>query len=139
MSGAAGLSAARRRRAGGSETPLTNEKIQQGQLDKSSSVQKTGLANQITPYNILRSHENRLNTISDVVKELETKVDSKLESNKDVVYNNIETKVSDLETEMRNMKDVIQKIQSFVMEINVTMLNLQRTVLDIEKLDTIKQ
>lgn len=133
MSGAAGLSAARRRRAGGSETPTTNEKIQQGQPDKRVPGQKHGVANQITPFHILKSHENRLNVINDLVTELGTKVESDLKSNNNGVYHNLQTKMSDLETELRNMKGLIQQIQTFTMEMNVSLLKLQQKIVVLEE------
>ena len=72
MSGAAGLSSARRRRAGGgSETPTTNEKITQQQLnDKPISYAE-----------VLLRHESRLNEITKAVNGLSENSNLALKNN----------------------------------------------------------
>lgn len=141
MSGAAGLSAARRRRAGSAQTagPMpTNTSTRQR-----SSAQTTSSSGVPHPMQILQDHEMRLREIEPKLEELATgsitgaphipiPVQTKMPDLSTIFDRlaSIEAKVGDADTE--TIRSTLMKVQTFAIETNTAVLRLQQEIENIK-------
>lgn len=144
MSGAAGLSAARRRRAGSAQTagPIsTNTSTRQrSSAQTTSSATSSGVPH---PMQILQDHEMRLREIEPKLEELAIggnkgaphipiPVQTKMPDLSTVFDRlaSIEAKVGDADTE--TIRSTLMKVQTFAIETNTAVLRLQQEIENIK-------
>ena len=105
MSGTAALAAARRRRAGGVNTPA-NVPIKSSDIPQSPKVS-------INPLQILQTHDKQLTILTKNVETLQ----EKNTTSEDVLF--YKEKYNNLLSEMTEMKTNFVKMQTFCMETNM--------------------
>ena len=126
MSAAAGLSAARRRRAGSNNSNTTNRNT----TNRNTVVKKQSNSS-IHPMKILEHHERRLRDIeinisqSDAVLNNIKKTDSRLDNS---LVNDLNNRISSLASEVNNLK-------MFTIESNTLLLRLQTKLEDLTLTD----
>ncbi len=144
MSGAAGLSAARRRRAGSAQTvgltPTNTSIRQRTSAQTTSSAISSGAPH---PMQILQDHEMRLREIEPKLEELATggntgaphipiPVQTKMPDLSTIFDRlaSIEAKVGDADTE--TIRSTLMKVQTFAIETNTAVLRLQQEIENIK-------
>ena len=144
MSGAAGLSAARRRRAGTAQTagptPTNTSTRQRSSAQMTSSATSIGAPH---PMQILQDHEMRLREIEPKLEELATggntgaphipiPVQTTMPDLSTIFDRlaSIEAKVGDADTE--TIRSTLMKVQTFAIETNTAVLRLQQEIENIK-------
>ena len=134
MSGAAGLSAARRRRAGGSSIPQST-----GAGTPPPAPQKTRSSTP-HPMQILQDHEMRLRKIEPMLETLGTSSDSGSQT-PNVDLTGVMARIVALETEVQKsssdsntetLSEMFMKLQTFAMETNTLVLKMQTRIDELE-------
>jgi Fe2+ transport system protein B len=134
MSGAAGLSAARRRRAGGSSIP------QNAGIGTQSPVPQKTKSSTPHPMQILQDHEMRLRKIEPLMESLGTPSDS-ISQAPGVDLTGVMARIVALETEKQkthsesntdSLSETFMKLQTFAMETNTLVLKLQTRIDELE-------
>ena len=134
MSGAAGLSAARRRRAGGSSIPQSA-----GVATPPPAPQKTKSSTP-HPMQILQDHEMRLRKIEPMLENLGTSSDSGSQT-PSVDLTGVMARIVALETATQkassdsnkeSLSEMFMKLQTFALETNTLVLKLQTRIDELE-------
>lgn len=134
MSGAAGLSAARRRRAGGSSMPQNA-----GVATPPPAPQKSKSSTP-HPMQILQDHEMRLRKIEPLIETLETSSDSSSQT-PSVDLTGVMARIVALETASQkagsdsnaeSLSEMFMKLQTFAMETNTLVLKMQTRIDELE-------
>ena len=149
MSGAAGLSAAKRRR-GASQTPLPTPNVRAPVSN--TSTQPPTQPMQLTPIKILENHELRLRRVEPRLEnafegfeahekrleEIENVLTSLIEKSSDgnttvekttevnITRDNTNVRLVELEKSLEELKLLLSKVQTFAMETNIALLKLSR-------------
>lgn len=132
MSGAAGLSAARRRRAGGSSIPQSA-----GVATPPPAPQKTRSSTP-HPMQILQDHEMRLRKIEPLMESLRTSSESQTPSvdltgvMARIVALETQTQKAQSETSSESLSEMFMKLQTFAMETNTLVLKMQTRIDELE-------
>merc|ERR1712216_36022 len=105
MSGAAGLSAAIRRRAGGNDNDITTLKEQQLNLDDNLNLLLENNSNKFTE---IENEVLRLQNIKSHVENVESN-----ESPEDIAY--FKDKIKSLEKTIQDLKTLVLKVQNYAM------------------------
>lgn len=134
MSGAAGLSAARRRRAGGSSIPQSA-----GVTTPPSAPQKSKSSTP-HPMQILQDHEMRIRKIEPLIETLETLSNSSSQT-PSVDLTGVMARIVALETASQkassesnteSISEMFMKLQTFAMETNTLVLKMQTRIDELE-------
>ena len=134
MSGAAGLSAAKRRRTTG--VGMSPQSVQSQHVPTPPTTPST----QVSPMQILQRHEIRLNELTkhvdEVSAEQERGTGSVREGSGSVVVDNseelefIRNRMVQMEQHMLGLEALIQKVQTFAMETNTHFMKQDKTIND---------
>ena len=138
MSGAAGLSAAKRRRTTG--VGMSPQSVQSQHVPTPPTTPST----QVSPMQILQRHEIRLNELTkhvdEVSAEQERGTGSVREGSGSVVVDNseelefIRNRMVQMEQHMLGLEALIQKVQTFAMETNTHFMKQDKTINDDDEL-----
>ena len=137
MSGAAGLAAAKRRRAGPSfvnnELPKKPANLTPNTKNEQSNLINQTVPNNITnshPLVILAQHEQQLNRLNAEIEDIRENTNSRpiLQSSSvdEQSIHFFKGKYEAMSKEMEEMKKVLIKIQTFSMETNLELLKMKR-------------
>lgn len=134
MSGAAGLSAAKRRRTTG--VGMSPQSVQSQHVPTPPTTPST----QVSPMQILQRHEIRLNELTKYVDEVSAEQErgtgSVREGSGSVVVDNseelefIRNRMVQMEQHMLGLEALIQKVQTFAMETNTHFMKQDKTIND---------
>lgn len=135
MSGAAGLAAAKRRRAGPSvttnEIPKKPQSLQSSPPQNFSQIQ-SGVNSNTHPLVLLLQHEQQLNKLQSDINDLRTNnnrqtvVSTSQVDEQSIQY--FKAKYESLTQEMEEMKKLLIKIQTFSMESNLELIKMKRAL-----------
>ena len=118
MSGAAGLAAAKKRRAGNTQEATNN--IPPSPI---SNKQTSGLPLQTI-----------ISTFNTRISKLENNTNNKIQNSSDMTNEEYESRFSLLVEEISDLKEMVLKLQSFTMEVNKTLFDERIKVLSAESI-----
>ena len=136
MSGAAGLSAAKRRRGGSGNTPQPGQRTQRPQPPRGAQPPSPQHV-QVSPIQILEKHEMRLNNLDQHIQDLIESFGVQAQAHQkqmsgmsDESATFFRDKISNLENRILELEGLLQKVQTFAMETNTMVLKANNVIDD---------
>jgi hypothetical protein len=131
MSAAAGLSAARRRRAGSNNSNTTNRNTTNRNTTNRNTVVKKQSNSSIHPMKILEHHERRLRDIEINISQSDSVLNN-IKKNENRIDNSL---VNDLNKRISSLASEVNNLKMFTIESNTLLLRLQTKLEDLTLTD----